>query len=518
METGLAFLIFFPFASGLLAYLAGRADGKKEANARGQESGGTLRDLLVASFVVLEFIVMTIVSFSAMGNGAKPILSLDIPGVCGLGLHFALDGFRCIYGCVAVFMWMMAAILSREYFVHHHHRGRFYLFLLWTLGATMGVFLSADLYTTFVFFEIMSFTSYVWVAQEENGPALRAAATYLAVAVTGGLVMLMGIFLLYDQLGTLTIQELPSAVAACQQKDALNAAAVRQQKNTLYAAGACLLFGFGAKAGAFPLHIWLPKAHPVAPAPASAVLSGIITKSGILAVIRVIFYTIGADVIRGTWVQYTWMTLALLTVFMGSMMAYKEQLLKKRLAYSTVSQVSYIMFGLSVLNESGMMGALSHFVFHSVVKNCLFLAAGAVIYKTGKKTVSELGGIGKEMPVTMWCFTLVSVTLVGIPPTSGFISKWYLAEGSLGSGIDFYSWFGPVVLLLSAMLTAGYLLPISIKAFFPGAEYDYGKLTKKEPNLLMTVPMILFTAAAVLFGMFPRGFMEYLQQLAAGVF
>ena len=237
LETGLAFLIFFPFAAGLLAYLAGRADGKKEANARGQESGGTLRDLLVASFVVLEFIVMTIVSFSAMGNGAKPILSLDIPGVCGLGLHFALDGFRCIYGCVAAFMWMMAAILSREYFVHHHHRGRFYLFLLWTLGATMGVFLSADLYTTFVFFEIMSFTSYVWVAQEENGPALRAAATYLAVAVTGGLVMLMGIFLLYHQLGTLTIQELPSAVAACQQKDALNAAAVRQQKNTLYAAG-----------------------------------------------------------------------------------------------------------------------------------------------------------------------------------------------------------------------------------------------------------------------------------------
>ena len=207
LETGLAFLIFFPFAAGLLAYLAGRADGKKEANARGQESGGRLRDLLVASFVVLEFIVMTIVSFSAMGNGAKPIPSLDIPGVCGLGLHFALDGFRCIYGCVAAFMWMMAAILSREYFVHHHHRGRFYLFLLWTLGATMGVFLSADLYTTFVFFEIMSFTSYVWVAQEENGPALRAAATYLAVAVTGGLVMLMGIFLLYHQLGTLTIQE-----------------------------------------------------------------------------------------------------------------------------------------------------------------------------------------------------------------------------------------------------------------------------------------------------------------------
>ena len=212
------------------------------------------------------------------------------------------------------------------------------------------------------------------------------------------------------------------------------------------------------------------------------------------------------------------MTLALLTVFMGSMMAYKEKLLKKRLAYSTVSQVAYILFGLSVLNESGMMGALSHFVFHSVVKNGLFLAAGAVIYKTGRKTVGELGGIGKEMPVTMWCFTLASITLVGIPPTSGFISKWYLAMGSLRAGTGFFTWLGPVILLLSAMLTAGYLLPVSIKAFFPGSDYDYEALQKKEPNLLMTIPMVLYAAAALLLGMFPGAFMGFLQNLAAGLF
>ena len=279
-----------------------------------------------------------------------------------------------------------------------------------------------------------------------------------------------------------------------------------------------MIIGFGTKAGMFPMHGWLPTAHPVAPAPASAVLSGIITKSGVLAIIRIIFYTVGPELVRGTWVQYTWMTLALLTVFMGSMMAYKEKLLKKRLAYSTVSQVAYILFGLSVLNESGMMGALSHFVFHSVVKNGLFLAAGAVIYKTGRKTVGELGGIGKEMPVTMWCFTLASITLVGIPPTSGFISKWYLAMGSLRAGTGFFTWLGPVILLLSAMLTAGYLLPVSIKAFFPGSDYDYEALQKKEPNLLMTIPMVLYAAAALLLGMFPGAFMGFLQNLAAGLF
>ena len=258
-------------------------------------------------------------------------------------------------------------------------------------------------------------------------------------------------------------------------------------------------------------------AHPVAPAPASAVLSGIITKSGVLAIIRVIFYVAGADVIRGTWVQYTWMTLALLTVFMGSMMAYKEQVLKKRLAYSTVSQVSYILFGLSVLNTDGMVGALSHFVFHSVVKNCLFLVAGVIIYKTGRKTVKELKGIGKEMPVTMWCFTLVSITLVGIPPTSGFVSKWYLATGSLKDKMGVYTWLGPVVLLLSAMLTAGYLLPISIQSFFPGEECKKTGYQKREPNLLMLLPMLFFTAAAVLFGMFPGSFLSFLQTIAAGL-
>ena len=151
------------------------------------------------------------------------------------------------------------------------------------------------------------------------------------------------------------------------------------------------------------------------------------------------------------------------------------------------------------------------------MKDCLFLVAGVIIYKTGKKTVKELTGIGKEMPITMWCFTLVSITLVGIPPTSGFISKWYLAQGSLQTGIDGYSWFGPVVLLVSAMLTAGYLLPISIQSFFPGEAYAYDQLEKKEPNLLMLVPMILFTAAAVVFGMFPGTFLGFLQRIAASV-
>ena len=167
-----------------------------------------------------------------------------------------------------------------------------------------------------------------------------------------------------------------------------------------------MILGFGAKAGLFPLHAWLPTAHPVAPAPASAVLSGVITKAGVIAIIRVIYYQFGAAFLRGTWMQTALLCTALVTIFMGSSMAYREKILKKRLAFSTVSQVSYILFGLFLMNTTAMTGSLLHVLCHSVVKDGLFLGAGAIIYKTGKTDVRELTGIGKEMPVVLWCLTL----------------------------------------------------------------------------------------------------------------
>jgi multicomponent Na+:H+ antiporter subunit D len=230
-----------------------------------------------------------------------------------------------------------------------------------------------------------------------------------------------------------------------------------------------------------------------------------------------VYYIAGADMIRGTWVQYTWIALSLVTVFMGSMLAYRENVLKKRLAYSTVSQVSYILFGLSVLHPVAFVGAMMHVIFHSLVKNTLFISAGAIIYKTGRTKVNELIGIGKEMPIVMWCFTLVSLTLVGIPPTSAFVSKWYLATGALAAEIPVASWLGPVILLISALLTAGYLLTISIKGFLPGEDYDYQHLVKKEPTWMMLVPLVLMTALAVIFGIYPAGLIRLITDIASTV-
>ena len=207
------------------------------------------------------------------------------------------------------------------------------------------------------------------------------------------------------------------------------------------------------------------------------------------------------------------MTLSLLTIFMGSMLAYREKILKKRLAYSTVSQASYILFGLSLLQPSAMTGALLHVAFHGAIKACLFLSAGAIIYKTHKTNVEELRGIGKEMPAAIWCYTFASAALIGIPPASGFISKWYLATGALGSGIEPFSWLGPVVLLISALLTAGYLLPVTINGFLPGADYDYGSLEKKEPNLTMLLPLLILAALAIVLGLFPNPLTDWITDL-----
>ena len=248
-------------------------------------------------------------------------------------------------------------------------------------------------------------------------------------------------------------------------------------------------------------------------------LSGVITKAGVLCIIRVIFYVTGADFLRGTWVQTALIMLALITVFMGSMMALKVTVLKKRLAYSSVSQVSYVLFGLFMLNETAFQGALLHVYFHSIMKNLLFLCAGGIILKTGLTDVRDLRGIGKRMPATLWCFTLAGVSLVGVPPLCGFFSKWELAQGAMASGVAVFSWLGPVVLLVSALLTAGYLLPVSINGFFPGHASGEAALETSccELKASMLWPLVVLAALTLILGLWPSLVETAVSAVAAAV-
>ena len=265
--------------------------------------------------------------------------SLDIP-LCGI--HFTLNGFRCIYGLVVSFMWFVSALLTPQYFRGHHHLRRYHFFFLLCLSFTMGVFLSADLYTTFLFFELMSLSSYAWVVQEESPDALDAGKTYLTIAVLGGLVTLMGLFLLYRLTGTLVIADLPGPCAGV------------TDRSQLWAAALCIFFGFAAKAGVFPLHIWLPKAHPVAPAPASALLSGVLTKAGIFGAL-----IITADLLPG---EHRWgvllLALGAVTMVLGAVIAVFSNNLKYILACSSLSQIGFILVGTAALALLGQHNAL----------------------------------------------------------------------------------------------------------------------------------------------------------------
>ncbi len=422
----------------------------------------------------------------------------------GLTFYLQVDAVGKLFSVLVAFVWLLVGLDAFEYMSHEHDEPRFFGFYLIVEGVLAALCYSGNLFTFYVFFELMTLTSVPLVMHELTHEAVMAGLKYLFYSVGGAFLSLFGLFLFTAQGAELTF-------TAGGVLDSASASGVARLAVFL------MILGFGTKAGMFPMHGWLPTAHPVAPAPASAVLSGVITKAGVLGILRTVYYVAGPELLRSTWVQYAWIGLTLITVFMGSMLAYRENVLKKRLAYSTVSQVSYVLFGLSLLQPVAFVGALLHVVFHSLVKNGLFLSAGAIICKTGKTKVDELKGIGKEMPVVLWCFTLAGVTLVGIPPTSAFVSKWYLATGSLATGIPVASWLGPVVLLVSALLTAGYLLTVSIDAFLPGSDYNYAALEKHEPTWQMLVPIVTLTALAVLLGVWPGGLTSLLTGIAGSV-
>ncbi len=400
----------------------------------------------------------------------------------GLDVAYSVDGMAKIFAAVISVSWILVMFYAFTYIKHEGKDDRFFAFYLISLGMLLSLAFSANLVTMYLSFELVTLASMPLVLHSGEKAAVSAAMKYLFYSVAGGFMGLFGIFFIYNSCGgafvpggnvTLDSKWLPVAVLLA-------------------------IVGFGTKAGMYPMHGWLPTAHPVAPAPASAVLSAVIAKAGIIAVIRIVFYSVGADYIRGSWVGKTWLILAMITVVMGSAMAYREKILKKRLAYSTVSNVSYVMLGLASLTVTGATGAILHVIAHAFAKNALFLAAGAIIYKTGRTTVDELNGIGKRMPVTMVCFTVASLSLVGIPPFAGFVSKWSLATGAAEMQMSAFDVLGPVCLIVSALLTAGYLFVPVINAFFPGK--DAKVEVRDEAPLSMTAPMIVFCVLSLLVG------------------
>lgn len=487
--------IFFPILAGLFVLIRCRTSLSEKGPATDRK---TLVALTGLSLVITAALAITAL-LTAKEGFTLFYLTKTLP------IYFRIDSVGTLFSLLAVTVLLCAGFFSFEYMKHEAHESRYYGFYLILFGVLNALCFAGNLITFYLFFELLTLSSMPLVLHNGSREAIMAGLKYLFYSLCGAYGALFGIYFLYRNCDSLTFTT----------DGALRTSAITAHGGFLLLTAFVMLLGFGVKAGMFPMHAWLPTAHPVAPAPASAVLSAVIVKAGVLAVIRVIGM-FGPDFLRGTWVQTAWISLTLITVFMGSMLAYREPVLKKRLAYSTVSQLSYMLFGLAVMNETSLTGALCHVLAHGFVKAVLFLCAGAMIYKTGKTRVEEMRGIGKEMPLTLWCWTIASLGLIGIPPTGGFVSKWYLALGSLQSGLPVFDVLGPVILLVSALLTAGYLLPPVIHGFFPGADYDYGGLQKKEPCRVMTVPILILTILSVLIGLFPDMIVNFIHMAITG--
>ncbi len=542
--------VFGPMAAGILSYLLGRF--QKDLRSR-------FADLVTGlTFGLFLYLFWQMLTSGQNGSSMLPVRA-DIPEICGMGLHFTLDGFRALYGMIAAFMWFMSTLFSREYLSHYRNRNRYYLFLLVTLGATEGVFLSADFYTTFIFFEIMSLTSYVWVAHDEKREALRAAGTYLAVAVIGGLVMLMGIFLLYDVTGTLFFDELTGLynvygaaandlqTAAVTQKWGAGTTDASSAMTQLWIAGFCLLFGFGAKAGAFPLHIWLPKAHPVAPAPASALLSGILTKAGMYGILILTAYLFLGNTAWSNMI----LLLGVCTMVVGAVLALFSVDLKRTLACSSVSQIGFILVGVGM---SGLMGAenliavrgsLLHMVNHSLIKLTLFMAAGVVYMNVHTLDLNALRGFGRRKPLLHYIFLMGALGIGGVPLWNGYISKTLIHEsiveytelvrnGSIAAVASMSALAGTDTLfsagtlqwiewafLISGGLTVAYMTKLYVALFVEkntdaAVQEKYDTLNGKYMNKVSAAALTISASLLPLMGFFPYAVMDRLSQMGQG--
>ncbi len=425
-----------------------------------------------------------------------------------LYIGFRVDGMSMVFAGLVSALWPFATLYAFEYMTKEEHEKVFFLFYTVTYGVTLGIALAANLLTMYFFYELLTLVTVPLVMHTLTREAILASRKYLYYSLGGAAFAFIGLIMVIVY-GT-TNDFILGGV--------LDLAKIGDRTNVLLFIYVIAFMGFGVKAAVCPFNSWLPQAG-VAPTPVTALLHAVaVVKSGAFAIIRLTYYSFGTDFLRGTWAQTTVMLIVMFTIVYGCSRAVKETHIKRRLAYSTISNLSYILFGAVIMTPLGLTGALSHLVIHAVMKICSFFCAGAIIHQTGKQYVHELDGMGYKMPCVFGIFTVSAFALMGVPGLSGFISKWNLASAAVESGNPI-AYFGIVCLLISALLTAIYMLSIVVRAFFPGKDFDYGTLKGvKDPNWQMLVPLFVFTLFIILFGICSEPLTGFLSNVAAGLY
>jgi multicomponent Na+:H+ antiporter subunit D len=439
-----------------------------------------------------------VLQLALVGSMVPDVLAGRAPGLVlfhilpGIEIAFRVDSFGLLFALGAAALWIVASFYSIGYMrtLEEHAQTRYFSCFALALTATMGVAFSANLFTLFIFYEALTISTYPLVAHKET-PEARAGARKYVIYLLGAakLMVVPAIILIYNVTGTLDFRSggiVTSAMATA-------------QPTLLYIVFALLLFGL-AKNAVMPMHSWLPAAM-VAPTPVSALLHAVaVVKTGVFSTLRVFLFVFGPVAMKQLGADQLALGFAAVTILGGSLLALGQDNIKARLAFSTVSQLSYIVLGGALLNANGVTGGIAHITNHAVSKITLFLCAGSIYASAHKTEVSQVSGLAKQMPWTMAAFAIASLSLVGIPPASGFVSKWYLALGSLDAG---HPWL-VFVLLASSLLNAAYLGPIVYKAYFEEAQdegHGHGHEVHEVP--WMVVPLVITAVGSLLLGIYP---------------
>jgi len=441
----------------------------------------------VAAGVVMAALVACMIPEVMVGGTPKDPLTLAtiLPGI---ELSFRADAFGLLFALGASLLWIVTSFYSIGYMrsLKEHAQTRYFVCFALALSATVGVAFSANLFTLFLFYEALTLVTYPLVSHKETAEAKAGARKYIIYLLGAAKVGLMtAIILTYNMAGTLEFEA--GGIPEVREQ-------ITENPTLLFMIFSLFLFGF-AKNALMPMHSWLPAAM-VAPTPVSALLHAVaVVKTGVFCTLRVFLFVFGATAMCEIGADQLALVAASVTIVVGSLLALGQDNLKARLAFSTVSQLSYIILGAALLNPDGVLGGIAHITFHAVSKITLFLCAGSIYVSTRKTEISQLSGIAKRMPWTMAAFALASLSVVGIPPTSGFVSKWYLALGTIENG----NLILLAVLLVSSLLNAAYLGPVVFKAYFE-RESEPTEEVREVP--WMVVPLVICAAASLLLGIF----------------
>ncbi len=418
--------------------------------------------------------------------------------VCSL----RMDGLGRLFCALISFLWPLSSLYAFEYMEHEKSPNTFFAWYLMAFGITLGIGMSGDIITMYIFYELLTLVTLPLVMHGMTPLRTAAGLKYLYYSLAGAALAFAGIMLVLSYGSTAAFT--PGGVL----KD------LAREDAPLLRFGYLLTFlGFGVKTAVFPVHAWLP-AVSVAPTPVTSLLHAVaVVKAGAFAVIRVTFFTFGAGLMREGAARWIAFGLAAFTVLFGSVMALKERHFKRRLVYSTISNLSYILLGVSLLTPGGLEGALLHMIYHSLMKFTLFSVSGAVTTVTGKEQVWELNGLGRRMPLTFGMYTVSALAMTGIPPLTGFHSKWVLASAAIASG-GAAAAISVTVLLLSSILMAGYLLVIAFRAFFSRSADPSEE--RCECGWRMAVAMLAVTLATLTLSLYSAPLGTMIAGIAAG--